>query len=308
MDATDVEILRRLIWKPFDPVHRRRGPLRPSEIARDLDIHGSTVKRRMADLEDEGVLNGVHLMPEPGLIGLDAGLYVMEFPDAETKLEGVDHLIGRPMVAESLAFVGTEAWVGVMAPQDREIDAVARELGDAAGATSVELHHRRGWDVDLDGIADLDLQILSALRGDGLRPLNDVADEVGVTPRTVRHRFGRLVDARAFAIAANVSPARIRGLIPVVLDVRFEGPADDRNRRSVAKAFPDAVWRGLFTSQRAYPLLAVQDSAEVEDRLLTARRLPGVTEARSLLVQGSSGCAEGGHQPVFEVRETVRTT
>lgn len=293
MDATDVAILRKLTWKPFDPRDAARRIHGVWDVARELEVHGNTVKRRLARMHEQGILHGIHLLPEIGLMGLDAGLYEFRFANAREKLIGMDHLNSRwatqerPGTLDTYTFVGNLGWAGVVTHAGDDLDSFAEDLGKEAGAVECRMVEHRGWDVDHDAVTDLDRRIMRVLHMDALRPLVDVAEEVGVTPRTVRTRLRRLAAVRAFMILPYFSPARIEGLIPFMLVARTSGPEP---ANALFNELPEAIYRSTATARRPHLVMAAVDSQEMDEMVVRAETVAGVADVEARLLQGSTSC------------------
>lgn len=295
MDAVDLEILARLTWKPYDPQDAARGILGPWDVARALGLHGNTVKRRLARMREAGVVHGIHLMPEPGLLGMRSGLYAFRWSDAEAKARGLAALLDRPATLErpgaidSWSFVGEEAWVGLFA-REAGLEALATEAQHAAGALDVRLVEHRTWPVDRSQVSDLDVRLLAAFHADALRAISEVASEVGVTPRTVRTRLARLAGLGAFVIVPYWDVGRMDGLVPFVLQAELDDSSDPAPRRRFLSAFPEAYDRSSFDAARPYVLLASPNTAGLERAVRRAQGVPGVALARALLVEATTPC------------------
>ncbi len=300
MDALDLRILRLLTWKPADPVDATRTMLSPWDVARELDVHGNTVKRRLEAMRELGVFSTLHLVPEPSLAGVQGFSCRLFFSDTLGKVEAMERVHDLPGTRDSLTFVGDEAWVSMIAPAGADAEEVAAHVAREAGAEGWELNERFAWDADASVVRELDMRIMGAMSHDAFRSVSDVAAEAGVTPRTVRARLKALAKARAFMVAPDIRPERIRGFIPFILAIEPEEPGEPPVLTRLANAFPEAFYRSFPTASTPYLYLASETSEGVEDLVLRAQRLDGVAEARALLVKGSTAC-HLPDQPIFDM-------
>lgn len=289
MDELDLRILGSLAWKPGDPVHMARGILRPWDIARSLGVHGNTVKARLEEMRAAGVLRGVYLVPVGALPrGMRVGVYWLRFPGLAEKRAGLAKLVGSPDVGEVVDFLGDRARVGVFARQGEDLGAMAQRLAAVVGAERAWRFYVRDFPAT-PRVTDLDLRIMGALAPDALRPFAEVADEVGVTQRTVRVRFQALAEARAFAIIPQMVLGNVQGLIAYELAVEFRSPAEPAWHAAVLNAFPGAFYRSRPVLENAYMYLAARTVGEVEDSVAQALAMPGVARAEALLMRAQSG-------------------
>ncbi|MCA1812816.1 MAG: AsnC family transcriptional regulator [Halobacteriales archaeon] len=134
-------------------------------------------------------------------------------------------------------------------------------------------------------MTDLDLRILAALLPDALRPFGEVADEVGVTQRTVRLRFRALAEARAFAVIPQMVLGNVQGLLAFELVVEFRAPMKPEWHAALLRAFPEAFYRSRPSLENAYLYLATRTASGVEDSVAKALAMPGVERAEALLMR-----------------------
>ncbi len=123
MDRVDADILRLLSWNPINPVDAHRGPYGLWDIARHREVHGNTVKRRLKEMEDAGLLLGLALFPNGVDIGVDVYGVKMRFDSFDACRAAQERILdmnrqswhrtgARPLaraVSEGLA--GLEEWV-----------------------------------------------------------------------------------------------------------------------------------------------------------------------------------------------------
>ncbi|HEV8359103.1 MAG TPA: AsnC family transcriptional regulator [Candidatus Thermoplasmatota archaeon] len=285
MDELDLRILGCLPWKPGDPIHMARGILRPWDIARTLGVHGNTVKFRLQAMRDAGVLKGLYLMPMPLLREHRVAVYWLRFDDVTAKAPGLAALRRRRDVTDTTEYVGQEARVGILSEPGEDLRQVAERIRAASRASAAELFYERTSRLGPLRISPLDRRILAALLPDALRPFSEVADEVGVTQRTVRLRFRALAEARAFSIIPQLDLGPVEGLLAFELAVAFDR-ADPATHAAFLQAFPEAFYRSRPELAAGYVYLGVRSPAQMEDAVLKARALPGVREARARLMRG----------------------
>lgn len=285
VDDLDLRILRDLAWKPGDPGHLARGIRRPWDIARSAGAHGVTVKRRVAAMREADILEGPYLFPSEHVLRIRSALYRFTFPDASTKTAGLARIPAIPEAGEFHNFVGNEAWIAVVVPDGGSIPAAAERVRAAVGAQEARLFYERRWLRDATTLTRLEWRILASLVRDAYRPVSEVAEAVGVTPKTVRARLSNLAREEAFAIIPHIRLAEVRGVFAFVLMIVCRETATPDDRAGVLNAFPEAFYRSSRSADHAYLLLAGETSKAAEDALLRALAIPVVEHARVLLVR-----------------------
>ncbi len=275
MDAVDAKILRMLYWSPFNPLDVEKGPYGIWDIARELGVHGNTVKRRLADLESAGVLNGLSLFPNSSLVGVNVGFYALHFPDDATCAEAASKLFDDPFPGATMRFTTPEIRLNIPVPAPGDPDEAARGLGKELGAERVELIMNRYW--ESEPLTDLEFRVLNELHKDLFATPPDIAARVGVTPKTVRRCIQVLRDKKTFCVVPLVDPMAITGMQAIILDVDVGDDAAAANQ--LCRTFPDLLPNGVYTAQRLNFIALGQTPRDIGGMLQEIRSIPGVKDA-----------------------------
>src|SRR3990170_8059123 len=192
MDSLDLRIVREMGFRPYGT--RPQDPMRfkPSYLAKRTGVEPETVKARLARMEDAGFIRFYQMYPNFRHFGLHGSAYLFRVPDDDRKAEAIEKVEPIEGLVEIHDFFGPEMCVDVShrGPEDlsRKLRLLAEFTGDAA---PIPFYERQMPSVRR-ALTPLDWRILKALRRRGRRPLAEVADEVGVSLRTVRRRFDRM--------------------------------------------------------------------------------------------------------------------
>lgn len=81
----------------------------------------------------------------------------------------------------------------------------------------------RSTNIGIDGLDDVDQQIIGALRLDGRTPFSQIADQVGVSPGMIRMRYSRLVEMGYLKVVAISNPLRMGFKTMAMIGVRIDG-------------------------------------------------------------------------------------
>lgn len=90
-------------------------------------------------------------------------------------------------------------------------------------------------------LSPLDWSIIKNLWGDARRPLSDVAEEIGVSARTVKRRFDRMARDGGFYIIPIVDPANVPGLILPQFVFEFKEGAEPAILNMICKTLQDRL-------------------------------------------------------------------
>lgn len=289
MDALDVAILRELGVEPFAGLAHRPQGLRASDVARALGRNVRLVQDRITRMEEAGVIRGYALVPNPRHLGLTlttAHVPTHGAADASV-LEGLSNLDGFVAV---VAYLGSGVCLtlshGGDAELARRLDS-ARRLAGEAGEPRVMYRH------DLPDAArpltPLDWRIVAAFASDPKRRLQEVAEDVGVTVKTLRGRLKRMRDEGSVDEVAQLDFARMDGVLAFELAVWCEG--SQAVMPKLLDRLAENYWLHFHGPSEGYCDLLVRvfttSPAEAHQLVKAAEDVPGVRKARPLMAAGA---------------------
>lgn len=227
MDALDIGIIRTMGIRPFARWPRESRGLRPAKIAKELGASEQTIRDRLARLESVGVIRGYHLLPNLRHVDVNVESVHWELeaaPDDEalSRLQAVDGIVA------ALRFYGPHVCFDIGHTRGnqrrRRVQVVEHLMG---GSHDVLWSHELAFpDVGRE-LSTLDWRILAARRTDALRSATEVAEEVGVTPKTVRNRYNAMLDEGGVAEYVSVDFAAMHDAVPFILYVWFSADGPD---------------------------------------------------------------------------------
>jgi DNA-binding Lrp family transcriptional regulator len=238
LDALDVALIREM----SHPRASFQWNIRESyaEMGRILGVDEEMVRLRLKRLQEAGVLARLELVPHPHLLGRGMVRIDLEVEDRarrEAFLEQVRLLDGVRWIFEFYGgTVGVVLFHEPGAPFERQLALLA----SLSGATP------RPWEMTLPPCAleltRTDWRIVRALRCDPRRPFTEVAEEVGVSTKTLQRRVDRLTAARACFTSSVIDFARARGVIPVEVAVPHRDEACRDGIDAFLRATPHLVF------------------------------------------------------------------
>lgn len=311
MDEIDLRIVRLLTWLPHDPIDARRGRLNAWDVATELGLHGTTVKRRIQAMHEAGVLRGVHMIPAPSVLRQRRVLQRLTFAGAREKADAVEALRAHALTVEGrgamavLSFAGDTAWVLAATPEAEDVDAFVAALALDVGAVRSERVEAQSWGPDPDSVRSLDRAILAAHVDDALVTPPHVAEALGVTPKTVRVRLARLTRLGAFSVVASEEPSRLPSSLALTLVAEPRVGHERDVALALLNAFPHAMHRSAPWAETPYVTVATGSLDGVDDALARAQSLRHVVRVEMLLLQ-SRACnrrdRDGAHPLAYLVR------
>lgn len=248
MDALDSAIIRNLGYGP--QVFQWDVRASYARVARDLGVGEDTVRSRVRALEEQGVITGWMAIVHPALLGRVPVVVELEDIRQERKGEAVralslldgtygvfDHYrsglflvsflkpgLGLKRftdLAAAIADCRAEAWESPLPPVEVEPDAV-------------------------------DWRLIEAVRAGPRRPLSELAQATGFSPRTVQRRLTRLVEGRALFMSLKTDFSRFKGQVAVHARVEY---ASSEDREEVERVLLDP--EGIVFAQVKGPMAVV---------------------------------------------------
>jgi len=287
MDALDVRIVRQLGIQPFAMWPHHPDELKPSALAKRLDVSVDAVKDRLRRMEREGVLHGYEIYPNFRHADFEVSSYHFRLTDegkrarAAQDAEKVDGVLGIT------GFLGTDVCVDIcyQSPQElqRRMSLLSRLMADAPPNTFFDYPlppvHR--------DLSPLDWRILQALRGNARRSLEEVAEAIGVSARTVKRRFERMAKEGAFDVVAKFDPGALRGYTFFLLMVSLRRGSNERELKAILNTFADR-WFFSWTPPGAananlYVTMLSPSFGDVESLRREAETIAGVARAECLV-------------------------
>lgn len=285
MDETDFRLLQAMGFAPYLPGVPPADARKPTHLAKRVGLGTKATKERIARMEAEGIIAGYQAFPNLRQIAVAWKSFHFRVPDDRkaaflAALRRTDGYVGH------FEFVGQDVCVDLCWSDAERLGAALGGLQGLAGAAPWEFYENATPAVDRK-LTPLDWRIVRALRHDAKRPFEVVAKDLGVTARTVKDRFDRMVGEGSLWVIPVVDFGRIPGFIPFGLLVDADdATASERARRLL---LPDALYTWTPPDRHAGSLGAMaraRTTGGVEDVRRRLVALPGVSRVTVLVPAG----------------------
>lgn len=290
MDPLDLKIVREMGIRPYGHAPQDIGAATEAAIAKRLRIDLKTVKARVTRMEEQGFIHSYQIVPNLGLFGLRADGYLYRVVDVEAKQEALKRVEGVEGLLEIHDFMGSEACVDMTYASAEELASKLRRVSDLTGDRAPVQFYARHLPGLQRTLSRLDWRIMRALRGRANRPLADVADELGLSLKTVRRRFDRMAHEGSFFIVPMLNPARALGIVLFELLVYAAPDAPPSTSHELLASLDHNYVYHYVPSSRALGtfgvLLFADSTAQVEELRQRVRGIRGVTRVEALLFRG----------------------
>ncbi|MHA1949743.1 MAG: Lrp/AsnC family transcriptional regulator [Candidatus Thorarchaeota archaeon] len=258
-------------------------------LSRKTGLSANAVKNRVTSLLDSGTISRFAISLNAAMIGAEHFMALVITDGTEDIDEFVGRLGESPMIGHIslLASAGGGAYLvwgqyigSSMLSSLREI------LHEPPEVQSVELHTilwSMGKKVHL---ANLHLRILAVLQKNPRALINDIANDTGLSPKTVRRGIRELMEGDAVSFTAR--PDMAAGKL-VNFYVRFEWNEDETSREEVVswlqKDYPLELWDPTqsATDPVIFAEFVVENLHEVEELARQIRSKPYVNSTATLV-------------------------
>ncbi|HEV8595602.1 MAG TPA: winged helix-turn-helix transcriptional regulator [Thermoplasmata archaeon] len=292
MDPLDLRLIRTMGIRPYG--HRPQNPevLRPSHLAKRLHIEPETVKAHLARMEASGFIRFYQVYPNFRHLGLESAAYLCRVPDDDQKASAIERMQLIDGLVEVHNFLGAEVCVEVTYRAEHDLSRKLRLLAEFTGDAKPTRFYDRDMPPVRHALTRSDWRIISALRYRGRRPLAEVGDEIGMSARTVRRRYDRMMKEGSMFIGPTVDASRAPGTVLFELLFYTAPQADASTPQRVLRTFED---RYLYHYVPVSPalgnfdvLLAADSTGDIEAMRQRGRLIPGIEKVSALVFRGWS--------------------
>lgn len=183
MDEIDLVIIKKLL---------QNSRLTYREIAEEINISVSAVHRRVKHLEEIGTINAY--VARPTLITLK-GIWVM--------IHGISYAKSVDQVAQELGHHENTYFIGIASGKYLYIGGYLRDISELQDysiyvAKTSQIKDSTVGIINIpyktipESLSSLDYKILKVLNRDSRKTFSEIADEVGLSAKTVRNRIERM--------------------------------------------------------------------------------------------------------------------
>lgn len=279
-----MRILRAIGLEPFHAGAREPHPWRPEALAKKLGESARLVKDRLARMERTGVIGAYDVLPDPATLGLSLHTYALRAPSVKAKSRAARELAKIDGVLGFVDFLDEWANVSVASANEAErkarLEAVQSALGGATPIVSFEPPADRPRP---EPLTRTDWKLVRAMRGDARRPMHKLADEIGVTTKTVQRRLQKLSTEGAIDAFARLDARGLDEVLFATLKFRVKMDGVMPALRAIHGDLLTTAWAQcsatpLVDDAHFDLVVAPRSPKGLRDLVEKARGIPGVVD------------------------------
>ena len=282
MDELDVKIVRALISESAIAPTSVQVKSSLRAIARRLGADDMTVINRFRKLQQAGCMSEWHLAVNPTFLGYGMTDLLV---DAETEFVKPDSIRKLGLVhgvVVIINFLGRGLKVIFLHDSERARERTVELISRIANAERVVASRVALPLSETKKLTETDLAVIAALSSDARRPCTAVAEELGLSSRTVKNRIQRLRREKTLFTLPNLNMTNIVGFNPAVLSYAYSRGDVKANvdRAFISHFDPNLLWGGFADPEHAFLVLSAPAMADVVAFADWAKSQDGVASAR----------------------------
>lgn len=291
MDKLDLEILQAMGFVLWGRQPMGFDTLRTGYLADEVGTTTVTVRERIDRMEEAGVISGYQVYPRFSQLGIDGHAFLFEVENPDAKAQAFEDVCLLDGVIDVTDLMGSELLVGLGSRTERELRRRRRLVGKHTGDEDpMRVSHTSRQAVERP-FSHLDWRIVRALRGRADASFSKIADEVGVSYRTVKRRADRMTDEEQLLVAPLVETGEISGLIPFDLLCQIRADTRESVKNELAKRYPDRLLDlrapEMLLDEYFGLVLFAETIAEIEEMRQRAAAVEGVENAVTAVTRRS---------------------
>lgn len=290
MDATDLRIVRGMGLRPFEWWPRDPNRFKPGGLAMQAGVSPETVKTRILRMQVDGVLAGYEVYPNPRHFALEQSTFHLRVSD-EVKARVRDDLEAIEGLVAIYDFLGSDMCVDFAYNGDDDLARKLRLVRRLTEQDDVVPFYDRAFPPPARELSRLDWRIIRALRGDGRRSPNAVAEDLGVSARTVRRRLDQMEKEGAFDVVAVLDLGKVSELSVFNLVFHMDDPADQAVKAAIHRTFDEVfmyAWQPPSKQFGSYhATVFARDNAEMEGLRRKGASIEGVARCDVMIPCGA---------------------
>ncbi|MFX1256205.1 MAG: winged helix-turn-helix transcriptional regulator [Promethearchaeota archaeon] len=242
MDSKDLEIIKILM-------KNSRSSL--SRISETTGITVNAVKKRISNMEREGVIQGFTSGLGYGILGEETGIArIGILGDIDDIKALADSLGAHELIFIVMIGIGNSLVAVFSYKTSSEVVKLESWLKSLPEVTRVEMFLLFSAPLKTDvKIAPVDYKIISVLKNDARMTLQQLAQSTKISPRTLKKRINRMVDLGLVQFSLKISPGSSETLVYFVLFCMLDPKVDKIDIFQKIMTSPES-WTGWIVVEK----------------------------------------------------------
>lgn len=263
MDEVDVALSRMLLRNSRTPY---------SELGKELGLSPQMVHRRVQHLIDVEIIRGTY-----AALSFKAmkamWVIVHGWSRADSMDEVAKALKDVPQVAIMQVASGNYIYVHGNVADAVGMAELVTAVQNKAELSDPQVGIVQTPPVEGSALGALDLRIIKALASDSRRPVNDLAEELGTTVKTVRRHLDRLIDEDLIYMSIHWQPDTLGDMVSQIHLVLKQGVSNERTAFLLIKKYSRGIIRSYTFSNQPGMMILTYCSENAREMQRTCKDL-----------------------------------
>ncbi len=250
MDSKDLEIIKLLN-------SNCRMPL--VTIAKNVKLSINGVKKRISNLENEGVIKGYSCELSFGILGEETGLARINVSRTIERVQEVVDIIGNHKLIFTVGVGIDNNLIAVFTYRNNsEVIELENWIKSLSHIDKVEIFLLlTNPNKTTSSITAADYKIISELKNNGRMPLKTLSERTQISSRTLKKRIARLSNTRLIYFSTLLSPGSSEELIifTIFCTLRFEANKIEFFQKAM-RNFMENFWVGWIVIEKPVVILS----------------------------------------------------
>lgn len=243
-----------------------------SELGKELGLSPQMVHRRVQHLVDVDIIRGTY-----AALSIKAmkamWIIIHGWSRANSMDEVARELKENPQVAIMQVASGNYVYVHGNVTDAVGLAELVSSVQRIAKLSEPQVGIVHTSPLDKSGLSGMDLRIIRALGNDTRRPVNEIAEELGTTPKTVRRRLDRLMKEDLVQLSINWQPDTMGDMVSQIHLVLKDGVANEKAAFLMIKKYAPGIIRSYTFSNSPGIILLTYCNRNAREMQDTCREL-----------------------------------
>ncbi|MDG6904316.1 MAG: winged helix-turn-helix transcriptional regulator [Nitrososphaerota archaeon] len=259
-----------------------------SDIARKLGVDEDTVRNRLRHLKESGFLTGWRVVPNPSLFQSESSLLLLQFPNQELKECAIPQVTSMDGVIIVANIYGNSLMVTLFDDQEKiRSQKVSKAVGKGKVFSISGMHFPK----TPFRMTVTDWQIIKLMLHDAEKNIQEVAEEIAISSRTVKRRLDQMMEASAIFIMPMINQSKSGG-VAYHLMVEAARPDSIDLKALVTSKVDNLVFSGHYGESGMIFGFYSNNVAQGAEILNWIKAQRGVRAARMRIIQDVLYCFE----------------
>jgi DNA-binding Lrp family transcriptional regulator len=253
-------------------------------MGKELGLSGTAVQKRVHEMVEEGVIRSFEIGFDSTMLGLQTSIVDVSLRGSYKLNDILRQFRKIPNVYFVICGLDKTLTVLIHYRTNHDLEKLLERIGAIEHVVRVQPGIPRSLPETDIQLGKMDWKLIQQLNHDARKRNHEIAEELGVSAKTVKRRLDRLVKHKAIYFTIDVDLSKAVKMIMYVLIVDLEPGLQKKNVYKRILNTYDKIWASVGPVQPSIVyFLGAETLAEIETVVEDAKRIQGVKNATAAL-------------------------